>query len=122
MAITGPKPKPTAIKILEGNPGKRPLNLNEPKPLQIAPECPDWLLDEAKKELKNVLDSKSIYWGGIRENFEKILENDEAIGRLAWKVFNDQSGKEASDEVKSLVYDGSKAPWKFTLMACVLYD
>jgi len=50
MAITGPKPKPTAIKILEGNPGKRPLNLNEPKPLQIAPECPDWLLAEAKKE------------------------------------------------------------------------
>jgi len=73
-------------------------------------------------QLKNILDSKSIYWGGIRENFENFLEDDEAIGRLAWKVFNDQSGKEASDEVKSLVYDGSKAPWKFTLMACVLYE
>lgn len=43
MAITGPKPKPTAIKILEGNPGKRPLNLNEPKPQRIAPECPVYL-------------------------------------------------------------------------------
>ncbi len=73
-------------------------------------------------QLKNILDSKSIYWGAIRENFEKFLEEDEAIGRLAWKVFNDKSGKEASDEVKSLVYDGSKAPWKFTLMACVLYE
>ncbi len=73
-------------------------------------------------ELKNVLDSKSIYWGGIRDNFESILENDDAIGRLAWKVFKDQSGKEASDEVKSLVYDSSKAPWKFTLMASVLYE
>jgi hypothetical protein len=73
-------------------------------------------------QLKDILDSKSIYWGGIKENFEKLLEDDEAIGRLAWKVFNDQSGKEASDEVKSLVYDGSKAPWKFTLMACVLYE
>lgn len=73
-------------------------------------------------KLKDILDSKSIYWGGIKENFEKLLEDDEAIGRLAWKVFNDQSGKEASDEVKSLVYDGSKAPWKFTLMACVLYE
>jgi len=49
--MKGRKPLPTKIKILEGNPGKRPLNLiNEPKPLQIAPECPDWLLDEAKKE------------------------------------------------------------------------
>ncbi len=73
-------------------------------------------------QLKEILDSKSIYWAGIRENFEKILEDDEAIGRLAWKVFNDQSGKESSDEVKSLVYDGLKAPWKFTLMACVLYE
>ncbi|NLJ59167.1 MAG: phage terminase small subunit P27 family, partial [Tissierellia bacterium] len=26
MAQRGPKPKPTAIKQLEGNPGKRPLN------------------------------------------------------------------------------------------------
>lgn len=44
------KPKPTKLKILEGNPGKRPLNENEPIPQSIAPECPDWLLDEAKKE------------------------------------------------------------------------
>ncbi|MFX1337190.1 MAG: hypothetical protein ACFFDK_01130 [Promethearchaeota archaeon] len=73
-------------------------------------------------QLKNILDSKSIYWAGIRENFEKILEDDEGIGRLAWKVFNDQSGKEASDEVKSLIYDGSKAPWNFSLMVCVLYE
>jgi P27 family predicted phage terminase small subunit len=42
--------KPTALKILEGNPGKRPLNLNEPKPKKAKPECPDWLEDEAKKE------------------------------------------------------------------------
>lgn len=41
MAIRGKKPKPTNLKILEGNPGKRPLNLNEPKPIPIAPECPD---------------------------------------------------------------------------------
>jgi P27 family predicted phage terminase small subunit len=42
--------KPTALKILEGNPGKRPLNLNEPKPKVIIPVCPDWLEEEAKKE------------------------------------------------------------------------
>lgn len=32
MAIRGVKPKPTKIKILEGNPGKRALNKNEPVP------------------------------------------------------------------------------------------
>ena len=30
MATRGRKPKPTALKILEGNPGKRPLNAFEP--------------------------------------------------------------------------------------------
>lgn len=49
MAIRGPKPKPTAIKILEGNPGKRPLNNKEPQPKQGIPECPEWLEPEAKK-------------------------------------------------------------------------
>ena len=28
----GRKPKPTAVKVLEGNPGKRSLNTAEPKP------------------------------------------------------------------------------------------
>jgi len=32
MAKPGSKPKPTVLKRLAGNPGKRPLNLNEPKP------------------------------------------------------------------------------------------
>lgn len=32
MAQRGRKPKPTAVKLLEGNPGKRGLNAGEPKP------------------------------------------------------------------------------------------
>lgn len=54
MAIKGRKPKPTAIKLLEGNPGKRPLNKSEPKPKKGAPKCPAWLLPEAKKEWKRM--------------------------------------------------------------------
>lgn len=50
MATRGRKPKPTNLKILEGNPGKRPLNQNEPKPIGNLPLCPDWLEDEAKIE------------------------------------------------------------------------
>ena len=54
MAQSGRKPKPTAIKELEGNPGKRPLNKNEPRPKKKAPRCPTWLEPEAKKEWKRL--------------------------------------------------------------------
>ena len=52
MAQRGRKPKPTASKVLEGNPGKRNLNTHEPRPDKKAPRCPAWLEDEAKKEWK----------------------------------------------------------------------
>lgn len=54
MAQRGRKPKPTAIKIIEGNPGKRPLNKKEPKPEKKAPRCPSWLEDDAKKEWRRM--------------------------------------------------------------------
>ncbi len=50
MATRGRKPKPTDLKILEGNPGKRPLNFREPHPEKKMPDCPEWLEDEAKHE------------------------------------------------------------------------
>ena len=48
--MAGRKPKPTALKKLEGNPGKRKLNTKEPMPGKGMPDCPKWLLPEAKKE------------------------------------------------------------------------
>ena len=57
MATRGRKPKPTAMKILEGNPGKRPLNENEPVPPKGEIKCPAWLLPEAKKEWKRLAPS-----------------------------------------------------------------
>ena len=50
MAARGRKPKPTALKVLGGNPGKRPLNDREPVPPKATLKCPAWLLPEAKKE------------------------------------------------------------------------
>ena len=48
--MRGRKPTPTTLKIIQGNPGKRPLNESEPKPLAIAPDCPEHLSAEAKQE------------------------------------------------------------------------
>lgn len=51
---TGRPSKPTAIKELEGNPGKRPLNRREAKPRVTAPACPTWLQGEGRAEYKRV--------------------------------------------------------------------
>ena len=47
--VRGRKPKPTNTKVIEGNPGKRPLNDNEPQ-MPFGATCPDWLSDYAKEE------------------------------------------------------------------------
>ena len=52
--MAGRKPKPTALKKLESNPGKRKLNTKEPVPAKGMPECPKWLLPEAKEEWKRL--------------------------------------------------------------------
>ena len=44
------RPKPTHLKIIQGNPGKRPINKREPKPKLGIPPCPEHLGDEARKE------------------------------------------------------------------------
>lgn len=49
---TGRPPKPTALKELAGNPGKRPLNRNEPKPRVVIPPAPSWLTAAGKREYK----------------------------------------------------------------------
>ena len=40
--MRGPKPTPTALKIVRGNPGKRALPKDEPKP-EAGAVAPDWL-------------------------------------------------------------------------------
>jgi P27 family predicted phage terminase small subunit len=48
----GRRPKPTHLKLVEGNPGNRPLNEREPQPRRDEPPCPTWLDKEAKAEWK----------------------------------------------------------------------
>jgi P27 family predicted phage terminase small subunit len=51
--LRGPKPKPAAVKLAEGNPGKRKINRQEPKFGETL-TCPDWLTSSAKREWKRV--------------------------------------------------------------------
>ena len=46
---------PTALRILNGNASKRPLNEREPKPEKVRPRRPTWLTPEAKKVWSRVV-------------------------------------------------------------------
>jgi len=63
--MRGPPPKPTKLKILAGNPGKRPLNDREPIPAVGRPPCPDVLT------------------GPAREHWDYVTAELEAMGLLA---------------------------------------
>jgi len=48
MGRRGPPPKPTNLRLVQGNPGKRRLNRKEPTPPAGPPECPADLSPGAK--------------------------------------------------------------------------
>ena len=60
--IRGRKPKPTYLKVITGNPGRRPLNQNEIQPprRKSVPKPPAHLLPEAKAEWKRLAPSLSL--------------------------------------------------------------
>ncbi len=83
MAQRGRKPKPTAIKELEGNPGKRPLNDAEPKPVRKAPPCPKWLEPEAKKEWRRL--SKQLEQIGVLTEVDQAAFASYCQAYARWK-------------------------------------
>ena len=50
VVMRGRRPKPSRIKALTGNPGKRPLNAHEPRPEPALPECPPELSPAGRRE------------------------------------------------------------------------
>lgn len=67
--MRGRKPKPTRMKELEGNPGKRALNKKEPKPDLAIPDCPAHLKGEARKEWNRIV--KELHALGILTNVDR---------------------------------------------------
>lgn len=54
--MPGRRPKPTAIRRIEGNPGKRAWNHDEPRPPEGTPDCPPHLDGEARAEWFRLVD------------------------------------------------------------------
>ena len=90
----GRTPKPTAIKALTGNPGKRPLNHHEPIPPGVIGEPPEHLSEGAKAAwrlavecappgLLTPLDSSSlVVWATAADRYQKAQEGLAKTGLL----------------------------------------
>ncbi len=70
MAKPGRKPKPTAKRKLQGNPGRRPLPKNEPQPRKPAgiPRAPQHLDKLAQKEWRRM--AKELHPLGLLTNID----------------------------------------------------
>ena len=51
---TGRKPKPTSLRLLNGNAGRRPINKKEPRIEPRAPQAPECLSGDARTEWDRV--------------------------------------------------------------------
>lgn len=67
----GTKPKPTDLKILEGNPGHRPLNKKEPKPRKPLKAAPEWFDSMHKQVWVATLDAAPA--GMLKQVDEAVL-------------------------------------------------
>lgn len=55
MGLRGPAPQPTSLRVLYGNPGRRPINRFEPKPRMKRPKCPTHLDENAQREWRRLV-------------------------------------------------------------------
>jgi P27 family predicted phage terminase small subunit len=85
MGRRGPKPQPTSLRIVRGNPGKRAINVGEPEP--VAGEEKDWvcpveLKGAAKAEWERQV--KDLRESGILTLADRMVfvEYCEAVGEL----------------------------------------
>ena len=77
--MPGPPKKPTALKLVAGNPGKRALNKREPKPRGNLYDAPDWLTDTQRIGWAYAIDSAAF----------GLLKRIDRSTLVAWVVAED---------------------------------
>jgi P27 family predicted phage terminase small subunit len=82
MAV-GRKPTPTALKLVKGNPGKRPVNQSEAKISLSEPTPPAFLCDDAKVEWGRVC--SALYAAGLMTELDRaaLAAYAQSYGRWA---------------------------------------
>ncbi len=92
--MKGRKPKPSALREFEGNPGNRPINDDEPKPDPSMPEMPKGLTGDARKcweslapELNELGILTKLDVGGL-ESYCRLY----AVARECWRKVKQTGG------------------------------
>ncbi len=76
----GRPPKPTSLKLLQGNPGKRPLPANEPKPPTGKAIAPRWLCGKGKAAWRRLAPMLSGMRVLSKADAEKLALGCDALG------------------------------------------
>lgn len=86
--MRGAKPKPTALKVVAGNPGRRPLNQREPRPQGALGEAPLWL----------TAGQREVWLEAVASAPKGLLTRLDASVLLVWVVAKDMH-RQASEAV-----------------------
>lgn len=126
--MKGRKPTPSALKLLTGNPGRRPLPANEPRPRRLIPSPPAHLSERAAVawgSLSVRLDRLGLLTELDAEALEQLCENYAEIlalradiaenGRTTAVVTTTGDKREAARPVVAMLSDAEK---RFRAMMC----
>jgi P27 family predicted phage terminase small subunit len=110
--MKGRKATPTKLKILEGNPGKKKINKNEPQPETGIPAMPTWLeafpaaVEEWKREsvILEAIGVMTVADAGVlamrcyaASQIQEMALDIEREGRVVYQMKMDSLGNELQD-------------------------
>lgn len=91
MKTPGPPPKPTALRLLNGNAGKRKLNSEEPDVKPEIPPCPKQLSKIAKAEWKRM--SKHLLSLGLISQIDRAFLAGYCTAYATWAEAEEELAK-----------------------------
>lgn len=104
--MKGRKPTPTHLKLVKGNPGRRPLNPLEPTPPRARPSAPEHISDKARETwgyVTAILDRMGIlteaYAIGVEMLCEAYADKLAARAALALPVIASRKDRVSGEEI-----------------------
>ena len=86
--MRGRKPKPTALKRINGNPGRRPLNDSEPVVALGGFSCPKYLNDEARREWRRVV--RDLKGAGVLARVDRATLEGYCVSYARWRLAEEE--------------------------------